>query len=162
MPTKKVKPIITEKYNLNKGDYNGMRAFMREVNWKNELLASDSVDQCWEKIETKIIEATNKFIPKKKFKENQVPRSFIAPDSLLTTIQLKRKFYKMYKTHPTSQNYTNYALLRNRVNDEVREAKKSRKVKLAKEAKSNPSPKALFKYISSKNKPQDPDPQKKR
>ena len=44
----------------------------------------------------------------------------------------------MYKTHPTSQNYTNYALLRNRVNDEVREAKKSREVKLAKEAKSNP------------------------
>ena len=47
------------------------------------------------------------------------------------------------------------------MNDEVREAKKSREIKLAKEAKTNP--KALFKYISSKSKPREtvPDLQKK-
>ena len=158
--TKKVRTTMTEKYILSKGDYEGMRNYMSEVNWPNELADCEDVDQCWEKIEVKILEATDKFIPKKKFKDNQVMRSFIAPVTLLETIQLKRKAFKTYKTYPTTQNYNTYVFLRNLVNIEVKQAKKVREVKLAKEAKNNP--KALFKYMSSKTKPREtiPDLQK--
>ena len=141
--TKKVIAIMTEKYVLSKGDYEGMRADMSKVNWQIELADCDDVDQCWDRIEKKLIEATDKFIPKKKHNENKVMRSFIAPVTLLELIQLKRKAFKMYKTFPTTQNYNSYVFLRNQVNNEVRKTKKTREIKLAKEAKKNPKP--LFK-----------------
>ena len=159
--TQPFSPTYTEKYVVSKGDFEGMRTYINQINWDEELLDADSVDTCWEKIHNHITIAKDRYIPKKRFKNSQVQRSFAAPETLLHTIQLKRKAYKMYKNHPTTQNYQTYADLRNLVNTEVRETKKAKELKLAKEAKNNP--KALFQYISSKVKPREtiPDLQKK-
>ena len=157
IPRKTANIVHTDKYVLNKGDYNGMRTQIKEVNWEEELKGLEDVDSCWELIVQKINAATDKFVPKKRHRNHQVRRSFIAPPSLLTTIQLKRKAYKIYKAHPTSLNYEAYATLRNQVNNEVKQTKMSREVKLAKEAKSNP--KAIYQYVSARTKPRETIPE---
>ena len=156
-----VVPVITEKFNLKKGNFDEMRKFINDVDWKAELQNCNDVDDCWDKIEGMIQLATNKFIPKMKLNSNNTIRNFTAPDSLINLLGLKRKAFKLYKKHKTHSNYETYALLRDKVNAEVKLAKRQKEVRIAKEAKTNP--KSLFRYISSKSKPKEtiPDLKKK-
>ena len=105
-----------QKFILNKGNFDAMRNYIKEVNWQDELNDLVCVNECWAKIEKHINTATERFVPKKKNKCNQVRRSFVAPDSLLTLIQLKRKAFKQYKNHPATLNYESYVNFRNLVN----------------------------------------------
>lgn len=98
----------TEKHLLDKGDYVSMRKEVGEVDWDNLLNDSESVDQWWDNLENVLNSAKEKFIPKKKIPTNKVNRSFVAPKSLLETIQLKRKTYKLYEKYPTIENYAMY------------------------------------------------------
>ena len=159
--TEPIKPVIQEKFNLKKGNYEDMRKFMKDVNWQAELQGCIDVDSCWDKIEGKIQKAYTMFIPKMKTNTNKVKRNFTAPDSLLSLLSLKRKAFKLYKTYKTASNYEAYVVLRNKVNTEVKEAKKLKEIRIAKDAKTNP--KSLFRYISAKTKPREtiPDLKKK-
>ena len=154
--TKSIKPVIYEKFNLNKADFQSMREAVYAVDWQRELEACSDVDECWNKIETKLHNVSNEFIPRIKINTSKIQRNFTAPDSLLNLIKLKRKAFKQYKRYRTASNYNTYAYLRNQTNIELRNAKKENEIRIAKEAKSNP--KALFRYISSKSKPRETIP----
>ena len=56
-----VVPVITEKFNLKKGNFDEMRKFINDVDWKAELQNCNDVDDCWDKIEGMIQLAINKF-----------------------------------------------------------------------------------------------------
>ena len=137
------------KYQVNKGNYDEMREHVGNVDW-NELSECD-VDDMFDGIEQILTEAKNMYIPKKKIRNNYfVKRSFSAPDTLLYSLQLKRKAFKIYKKFPTTENRNNYIKYRNEVKAGVKKAKKQKEINIAKEAKTNP--KALFDYVASKTK----------
>ena len=119
------------------------------MDW-NEISECD-IDDMFDGIEHILTEAKNMYIPKKKIRNNCfVKRSFSAPDTLLYSLQLKRKAFKIYKKFPTTENRNNYIKYRNEVKAGVKKAKKQKEINIAKEAKTNP--KALFDYVASKTK----------
>ena len=142
--------LPTLKFQINKGDYEAMRTFMREVNWEELLKQEDDIDKWWSVIEGVLNEAKLKFVPQISMKKSTVKRSFTAPSTLLDKLKLKRKAYKQYKKYPTVSNFNLYAKYRNQVKWETRKAKKCKEQQVAFDAKTNP--KALFQYIASKTK----------
>ena len=56
-------PLV--KFILNKGDYDGMRQKLKNVNWNDIFKDETDVDILWSKIENEIIKARDEFIPKK-------------------------------------------------------------------------------------------------
>ena len=71
-------------------------------------------------------------------------------------LRLKRSLFKTYKKYPTVKNYNAYARARNQVKWESRKAVRSKEQLIADQVKSNP--KALYRYVSSKIKTNDPIP----
>merc|ERR1711923_415346 len=96
------------------------------------------------------------YIPKKSYNPNFKKKTFEAPITLLSAFQMKRKAFKVFKKYPSTNNHNTYVFYRNLVNKEVRKAKRTKELKVAKESKLNP--KALFQYIASKTKPKDKIP----
>merc|ERR1711974_326398 len=118
----------TLKYQVDKGNYEEMREHMSKTVWEDVFKEAEEVDNWWDGFESTLNTAKEKFIPKKKFKQNYVKRSFSAPQTLLYKLQLKRKAFKQYKKFPTTSNYKIYAKYRNQVKLEVRKAKKAKEV----------------------------------
>ena len=148
------KPVFKERLCMNKGDFQGMREAANDL--KLDLIFDDdkkSVDKCWEELESAYTHLTDKFIPKMTFNKNKVVRTFKAPESLLHSLQLKRKAFKYYKKFPTKENYSSYTFYRNQVTREVKKAKRLKEIDLAKKSKTNP--KLVYQYISSKTKNKD-------
>lgn len=133
-----------------------MRNHIKNTNW-NSLFETESDVNVWKNnLERIITDAQELYIPKISIKSSssgKPKRTFSAPDTLLSKLQEKRKAFKHYKKFRTTTNYNKYCLIRNSVNILVKEAKMTKELKIAKEAKTNP--KALFKYISSKTKPKE-------
>ena len=74
-PPNKEKTNEIFKYQMNKGNYNGMRKFLGDQDWDREILKEDvSVDACWNTIADTINTAKSKFIPKRKNKKRTCKR----------------------------------------------------------------------------------------
>ena len=143
------------KFIYDKGDYVGMRTFVKSTDWK-DLFTDDTDVNTWKnKLERVLEEAQLKFIPQKKLNKsnNKSKRTFSAPSTLLTKIQDKRKAFKYMKQFPTDENRKNYVFHRNLCNSEVKKAKREKELKISKESKNNP--KQLFRYIASKTSPKE-------
>ena len=140
-----LKPLI------DKGDYQGMKNFLRQVNW-SEKLDNLSVDESWTSIHDVIKTAMDKFIPKMRNNPNK-KRRIPVPQSVLDKIRLKRRLYKMWKKYPTKENERNYAKARNQVKWITRKEEKRTEIKIAKNIKTNP--KGLHNYLSTKSKPRE-------
>ena len=92
---KQMEDLGKTKYQVNKGKYDEMREHVGKVDW-NEISECD-IDDMFDGIEHILTEAKNMYIPKKKIRNNCfVKRSFSAPDTLLYSLQLKRKAFKIY------------------------------------------------------------------
>ena len=138
------------KFQVDKGDYAGMRVSFSNLDWDSLLKTDDDVDTWWDIISSIINDCVDKYVPKKRYRQNAFKRSFYAPDTLLERIRLKRRAFKYYKKFPTTENYKTYVRYRNQVKWETRKAKRAREAKVAKDAKLNP--KAFFQYVASKTK----------
>ena len=141
------------KYLYNKGDYDAMREYARQVKWNEVLVEGDSIDQQWSKIESVLNNAKSKFIPLRKVNPMKKQRSFHAPPTLLNLIQLKRSAFKTWKKYPTDFNYNIYVKYRNKVKREANKAKCLKEQMVAKSAKINP--KMFYQYVKSKTKPKE-------
>ena len=148
------KPIL--KFQINKGDFDKMREHTKDVDWEQELKEEDTLCQWMDKIVGVIDEAKELYIPKKAHNPNFKKRTFEAPKTLLSALQMKRKAFKKFKKYRSINNQNEYIFYRNLVNKEVRKAKRGKELKVAKESKLNP--KALFQYIASKTKPKEKIP----
>ena len=140
----------TDKRQVSKGDYEGMRKFVNDYDWSNILDKEKSVDDCWTEIKGVIKSAIDKFIPLKKVSSYCKPRKDPIPESLLEKVRLKRRLYKYYKKYPTKQNWNSYARVRNQVNWLTKKNEKQKEINLAKQAKNNLKP--FFTYVSRKTK----------
>ena len=145
-----------KKFQINKGNYDKMREHMKAIDWDSKLDESHTLCQ-WMTTTVEIVdEAKELYIPKKSYNPNFKKKTFEAPITLLSALQMKRKAFKVFKKYPSTNNHNTYVFYRNLVNKEVRKAKRTKELKVAKESKLNP--KALFQYIASKTKPQDKIP----
>ena len=146
------------KFQPDKGDFDGMRTYLREINWDDRLTSEVSVDETWKVIQDELIKSINIFVPKKKFKQglsnSNKPRRDPIPQTLLDKIHLKRRAFKYFKRYPTIDNYKMYARARNQVVWESRKNVKEKEAKLAKESKNNP--KGFFRYVASKTSSKEP------
>ena len=141
-------PSSVLKYQVDKGDYDGMRESLSKINWDEELNPESDVDTWWSTIDSIIDENVDKYVPKKRYRQNAFKRSFSAPVTLIERIRMKRKAFKTYKKFPTVENYNTYVKYRNQVKWQTRKAKRAREAKVARDAKKNP--KAFFQYVASK------------
>ena len=148
-------PPIT-KHMLEKGDYDGMRSYLNDVDWDSFFSEEDDVSIIWDKIENEIITAKNKYIPTKTFKRKSANYKQKVPtaNSLIELFHHKRKAFRYWKHYPSEHNKAIYISLRNRVNKEVRIANRNKEIEIALKSKKNP--KALYQYIASKSKPKEP------
>ena len=143
----------TTKRQLSKGDYDGMREYIKQTDWSEILVEDSSVDDCWSGIKSVLTDAMDKYIPCKKSRVNGKPRREPLPETLLDKVRLKRRLYKYWKKYRTVQNWNAYAKVRNQVNWMSNKHEIDKEKKLAKEAKTNL--KCFFDYVSRKSKPRE-------
>ena len=138
------------KFQINKGNYNEMRSFVKGVPWDAIITDEMNVNDTWEVINDMLQVAKEKFIPKIKIScaKNQRVFNKTVPMTMLNKIHIKRRAHKLYKKFPTIENYKNYAKARNQVKWDSRKMIKAKEAKLAIESKTNP--KSFFKYVASK------------
>ena len=140
---------LVKKYQVDKGDYAGMKKELNEVDWEEKLTKTDNVDEAWNKFAEEIHKARDKFIPTKTVNTNSThKKTYVLEDSLVHLTRLKRIQYKIYKKYPSRQNYLLYTNARKNVTKYTRKAKRQRERKIAKDIKSNS--KAFYQFLSSK------------
>ena len=142
-------PVL--KYQMNKADYSKMRSHLRQFDWDDVISDDKPLDNICENFINILDKAKDKFVPKRLIKStNPVRRTFSAPETLLSALQLKRAAFARKKKYRSDTNEAEYIKYRNLVNKLVKKAKRQKEKKVATEAKFNP--KALFQYISAKTK----------
>ena len=143
------------KYNYEKGNYTGMRDFVKNCDWNVLFNKNSNVDEWKENLENVLNDARDKFVPKIVIKEtcNKPKRSFPANKSILEKIHDKRKAFAYFKKYPTHTNEQNYHFHRNVVNSAVKKAKLTKELNIANKIKTNP--KCFFNYVNSQLKPRE-------
>ena len=144
------------KFKLDKGDYKGMREHINAIDWDVVMDEDKSLNEWGALLTDSLDNAKVLYIPQKLCKQNLTKRKFAAPASMLEALDLKRKSFKNFKKYPTTANNEVYIYYRNLVNKEVKQAKRNKELKVAKEAKFNP--KALYQFFASMNKPKESVP----
>ena len=139
--------VNVEKYIFDKGDYDGMRKFISDKDWKLILNENRSLNDWNDELVCNIEDAKTRFIPKKRFNSNKTKRKFAAPNSLHQAFHFKRKAFKRKKKFASKENNDEYVYYRNLVNKEVKLARRDKEKKVAREAKNNP--KVIYQYFAS-------------
>ena len=147
----------TDKYIIDKADFDGMRHYIKQLNLEKAFLNSKdlSVEDSWKIINNAILDARDKYVPKVTFSNNKKSNNKDPlPQYILLKIKTKRRLFKIYNKYPTQDNYNSYARARNQVKWETRKFIVNKEKTLAKDVKLNP--KRFYQYISSKHKVNDP------
>ena len=64
----KIKEKLVPRY--YKGNYDGMREYLREINWE-VVLETGNIQDSWQQFENILLEATNNFVPKSVIRPNK-------------------------------------------------------------------------------------------
>ena len=147
--------IPIAKYDYEKGDYEGMRKEVKDINWKNLFDESKDVNEWNKNLEKVITDVRDKYVPRVhigKCKGKKV-KSFPVDNTVLDKLHNKRKAFKYYKKYPTTNNRDNYHFHRNVCNSAIRVAKLNKEINIAKRVKDNP--KSFFNYFNAQIKPKE-------
>ena len=147
MPDQKQDQEITTKYNIKKADFEAIKTYLDTVNWDIVLKDTEDIDKCWNGFSNEINIIKEKFLPKIKIHDNKIKRS-IPFDITLHQLKKKRNMFKVFKKYKTVTNENLYCKARNEVSKKVKQLKREKENKIAKNIKSNP--KAFYDYISAK------------
>jgi len=146
-----VQKVKTKKYFVNRGDYDGMRLYLEEIDWISRL-SSISVDSMWEVVSTEVLAATDTYIPSKTFTsaKSHDKRPEWMNARVLARIKKKKSAFTRFKETRAGKDYQEYVQARNMAKSEMRRAVRDYEKEIAKRAKSNP--KAFYRYVNSKTK----------
>ena len=133
-------PIISPaKYQFHRGDFDGMKKELANVNWDETITDNQSIDQQWTTFSNIITKCMDKFIPKSKprVKSN---KSFLTPldQNAVRKIKKKHRAWTRYMESRSSEHYRNYCRLRSQVTQITRKARKNYEKSIADESKTNP------------------------
>jgi hypothetical protein len=144
----KITAVDQVRYNYNKGDYNGMHAFLSLVNWNFDEL---NVDDMWCKFRDTILQMVKQFVPISKQKKSRFPRWMTR--EALRARNLKHKMWQRYQTSKLYNDKVEYKRVLNKATATFREAKFNFEKKLSAEVKTNP--RSFYAYVRSKSKTKD-------
>ena len=105
------------------------------------------VEQSWSEITRQILEAEDKFIPKKTERKG-IRKPIWMNEKVIAKIRKKKEAFRRYLDTKEGKDYTAYTKARNQAKWETRKAHQSFKKKVSNEAKLNP--KAFYRYANSK------------
>jgi ribonuclease P/MRP protein subunit RPP40 len=147
-----------ERYSYEKADYDAMRRYLAESNWKEEYLVSGSVynvEKSWNILKSKLMELREKFVPKLKFSGKPTWKdkgSFPIDKPLQEAIRSKHTAHRhwMSAIHRDDTNAARlrYTRARNKVKTLMRQAKRRFEREIARKSKSDP--KVFWKHIRNR------------
>ena len=125
-----------------RGDYEQMRRAL-DIDWNVEI-GGVGVEEMWQRIERKIEEVSEAFIPWKKISPNHQPRWLTGDVRRL--MKEKRKAWAKWKKTRSEVDKSTYKELEGKVKKVIRNRKKAVEKSVARNAKTNP--KSFFSYIN--------------
>ena len=145
---KTVRRIVkTTRSNWTKADIVGLKRFLSEINWHQEM-ASSSVERLWATFKRILESAMEQFVPKSTVRAPDAPRWLTR--EIVRLVRRKKRAWKLTQTHGTQDNINNYKKLEKEVTVKVRSAKRGMEKKLAYSGENNQ--KTFANYIKSKTK----------
>ena len=107
-------PTVT-KFIWDKGDYVGMNDHLKNVDWDSRFKESTDVNSLWDMVEGEILDARDKYVPRRTIKRNTITHKnkIPIPQTLLELFHKKRAAFRYFKKYPTNQNLEIYHSLRN-------------------------------------------------
>ena len=135
-----------------KGKYDLMEAELGEINWEAELQEREAdVNKQWKYIKERILEAADKYIPKKRIKKDKSSNTNIS-NEMRQLIKKKHRLWQRYRdsNYSDDEKYKHYCRVRNKVRKATRYHQKCQEKVIAENAKTNP--KKFWKYINQENK----------
>ena len=129
---------------FQKGDYDGMRQYAQQQNWKL-LLKNKKPEQCWIILKQAFDYMINTFAP---FKRDRRSRKKHLSNKALQTIRNKQRLWKLYRTTGNNDDYIKYKEALNATTKENRSSIRMFEHKLATNIKQDS--KSFFAYIISK------------
>lgn len=139
------------KYNYNKGDYDGLRNFMNR-NWQQELSYHvGDVNSAWSAFKLILNEGINKYIPYTTGNNWKRKNSWQRPISsnMKTSIKKKHKLWHQFQKTKNQETWIEFKRVRNAVRKDSRIAIQKENVAVAKSCKENP--KKFWKHVKSKS-----------
>lgn len=138
----------TQKFKYDKGDYDGMRDLLSNVEWNSEL-DDKNTQEAWDCFSDHLENAMQNHIPKhttggRRYKKRQ---SYMDKQGM-RLVKAKQRTWKHYTDTQDSYDYQKYCTARNKLRKYTREIRQNFEEALAQEVKSNP--KAFWKYTKSK------------
>lgn len=133
-------------FDYHKGNYKKITARMKNVNW-GESLKNIDVQGKWDVFLDQLNHLRDTFIPVKKFKNKPLPPWMRA--GIIKMIKTRNRAWAKYVHCQDYNAEKGYKIKRNKVNLEVRKAKKDFELKLATRIKEDP--KSFYAYVKSKS-----------
>ena len=137
-------------YDYKKGDYEAMRQFLSQIDWKHEL-QNKNTEEMWTVFKEKMDEGVTSFIPTRtnysKKKQKWMTKT------AMKAIKNKYHLWKKFSESSNYQDYVEYKKALNKATNEIRKAKRNFEVKLAENIKSDN--KSFHAYTRSKLKTKD-------
>ena len=99
-----------DKYNFNKGNYECMREKIKSIEW-DDILKHMDVEQSWSEITRQILEAEDKFIPRKTERKG-IRKPIWMNEKAITKIREKKEEFKRYLDTKEGKDYTAYTKAR--------------------------------------------------
>jgi hypothetical protein len=137
-------------YDYKRGDYDGMRAYMSNIQW-NTLLAGKTTEEMWEIFKVTMDSAVKDFIPTRKTSSKSKPKWMTK--AAMRAARSKYHLWKRYTASKSYQDYLDYKRALNKATREVRNAKRNFEQKLAQNIKKDS--KSFYAYTRSKLKTKD-------
>ena len=143
----KVKGNDCQIYDYNKGDYDGLREYLSQLQW-NKLLENKKVEEMWEIFKAKLLEGVSEYIPVKSRTQKTKPKWMTRQAN-----KARHKKYKLWKRYQQTKSREDYEVYKKALNEatkKIREAKQNFEMKLAKNIKQDT--KSFYAYARSKYK----------
>ena len=132
--------------NYWKGDYEGIRSGIAQIDWTTKFAAFDSVDDKWTYLKDTVMDLTNEYVPKKKPFQRKRKNEWISRTTI-RKMRDKHKAWKRYRNSPLIHNYEQFKRLRNEATASVKLDQDHHRKKLLKSFKGNP--KKFFGFMRS-------------
>ena len=128
----KVKGNDCQIYDYNKGDYDGLKEYLSQLQW-NTLLENKKVEEMWEIFKAKLLEGESEYVPVKSRTQKTKPKWMTRQANKAR--HKKYKIWKRYQQTKFREDYKVYKKALNKATRKIREAKQDFEMKLAKNIK---------------------------
>jgi len=137
----------TFKLNYWKGDYRSINQDMASVDWKSHF-AGKNVEEMWSIFKDRLLATCLTNIPCRSAAKQKSKKSNWMTKATIKLIRKREEAWRKYKSVCSTQNYSVYKSIRNKVTTAIRNDKEKFQLRLVRSFKANP--KRFYGYVRSK------------